>query len=563
MADNIVNTNHTSLMTEDTHSFDAIDDRGGQVHRPTSSSLNALGPVVPESYPADRPFGGHASNPTTPGERLPGAFPQTKEAEHVSSLSRDADYVKEAASSALETAKDYVYSAGEVVGGYLPKSVAAYLPTNGSPRQGDEASQHHESSARRNETFTESHSYTPSGPEVHEDSSKEKNTLESVGITGTRVIEDRRLVGDTPNPSKSTTQDNNEPIRPQDNSLTLPRFGTTGIDYSISNNRSGAASTVSKQYDGASTDASTRTLAGSRIDTWSHAGTATSSTKEADVRNRDGTMKTSSSAADSCQRNHTIQDKEHSDFSNKADRPEFEHHPEEPHLLTVPPVSKSAHKSAAPHVNSPPVTRGREHFAAVEKSTKPRSDSKPFSHQDSLGSTVATPGHDGHAEPSGKGKENVSDVATNANSYAPTSAETGALAGAVTGTDTSSMHPTVNNPPTTDDTGAWAAKVVQGLDTPAAERNVNAQQTVGHLTPTAQVNTGGTDGNTPIISKEIADEHRTDSSVLAKTKGGSATKTKFMDKLRGEIKVLSGKLEKSPEKVQEGRRMMGKPTLKN
>jgi hypothetical protein len=36
-----------------------------------------------------------------------------------------------------------------------------------------------------------------------------------------------------------------------------------------------------------------------------------------------------------------------------------------------------------------------------------------------------------------------------------------------------------------------------------------------------------------------------------------------MDKLRGEMKVLSGKLEHKQEKVEEGRRMMGKAGSKN
>ncbi|KAF9556209.1 hypothetical protein CPC08DRAFT_725899 [Agrocybe pediades] len=40
--------------------------------------------------------------------------------------------------------------------------------------------------------------------------------------------------------------------------------------------------------------------------------------------------------------------------------------------------------------------------------------------------------------------------------------------------------------------------------------------------------------------------------------GGGAKKPGFMQKLKGEMKVLTGKIEHKADKVQEGRRMMGK-----
>lgn len=126
MADNIVDTTSNNLTTNDTQPFDTTGDRGERVFKSTSSSLNALGPVVSEPYSPDKHLSEHASNPTTPGDLFPGAFPKVKYVQP-SSLNQDADYVKEAASNALETAKEYVYSASEVVGGYLPKSVAAYF----------------------------------------------------------------------------------------------------------------------------------------------------------------------------------------------------------------------------------------------------------------------------------------------------------------------------------------------------------------------------------------------------------------------------------------------------
>lgn len=123
MADNIVHTTDNNPALKDQQ---VTSPRSESSSKPASSTLNALGPVVSESYPSDKHFAEHASNPATPGDLFPGAFPKAKD-NQPSSFNQDADYVKEAASNALETAKDYVYSAGEVVGGYLPKSVAAYF----------------------------------------------------------------------------------------------------------------------------------------------------------------------------------------------------------------------------------------------------------------------------------------------------------------------------------------------------------------------------------------------------------------------------------------------------
>ncbi|KAL0952994.1 hypothetical protein HGRIS_007202 [Hohenbuehelia grisea] len=52
--------------------------------------------------------------------------------------------------------------------------------------------------------------------------------------------------------------------------------------------------------------------------------------------------------------------------------------------------------------------------------------------------------------------------------------------------------------------------------------------------------------------------HKRDESSSSMSTGGTPKKPGFMDKLKGEAKVISGKLGKNEEKVEEGRRMMGK-----
>ena len=78
-----------------------------------------------------------ASNVTTPGLHVPGAFPGPLPKSGV--VQQDIHYfVKDTAISALQTAKEYmptsvedvkrlIENTGETVGGYLPQSVTAYL----------------------------------------------------------------------------------------------------------------------------------------------------------------------------------------------------------------------------------------------------------------------------------------------------------------------------------------------------------------------------------------------------------------------------------------------------
>jgi hypothetical protein len=94
-----------------------------------SSTLDALDPISSQDQ--------FPSNPTTPGLQIPGAFPGPYPKAIV--VQQDIQYVKDTALYALQTAKSYapasvgdvkrlIENTGETVGGYLPQSVAAYLP---------------------------------------------------------------------------------------------------------------------------------------------------------------------------------------------------------------------------------------------------------------------------------------------------------------------------------------------------------------------------------------------------------------------------------------------------
>lgn len=97
-----------------------------------SSTLDALGPTNISTNVEDQ----IASNPTTPGLHVPGAFPGPYPKS--SAVQQDVQYVKDKAISALQSAKDYmstsvgdvkrlIENTGDTVGGYLPQSVTAYL----------------------------------------------------------------------------------------------------------------------------------------------------------------------------------------------------------------------------------------------------------------------------------------------------------------------------------------------------------------------------------------------------------------------------------------------------
>ena len=95
-----------------------------------SSTLDALG------HPISSISNVGASNPTTPGLQVPGAFPGPYPKSDA--VQQDIQYVKDTAIGALQSAKEYVSTSvedvkrlventGDTVGGYLPQSVTAYL----------------------------------------------------------------------------------------------------------------------------------------------------------------------------------------------------------------------------------------------------------------------------------------------------------------------------------------------------------------------------------------------------------------------------------------------------
>jgi hypothetical protein len=97
-----------------------------------SSTIDALG--RPQANSSISNVG--ASNPTTPGPHVPGAFPDPFPKSDV--VQQDIQYVKDTAKSALQSAKEYMptsvedlkrlmESTGDTVGGYLPQTVNAYL----------------------------------------------------------------------------------------------------------------------------------------------------------------------------------------------------------------------------------------------------------------------------------------------------------------------------------------------------------------------------------------------------------------------------------------------------
>lgn len=97
--------------------------------RKPAATLDGVGPV---SSVEDQT----ASNPTTPGLHVPGAFPGPYPKSGF--VQQDIQYVKDTAISALQTAKEYmpasaedvkrlIENTGDTVGGYLPQSINAYL----------------------------------------------------------------------------------------------------------------------------------------------------------------------------------------------------------------------------------------------------------------------------------------------------------------------------------------------------------------------------------------------------------------------------------------------------
>jgi len=82
-----------------------------------------------------------------------------------------------------------------------------------------------------------------------------------------------------------------------------------------------------------------------------------------------------------------------------------------------------------------------------------------------------------------------------------------------------------------------------------------------NVTPTS-TSTSSTSHKSIVPSEPAAGKPPSSSPSHSQASAGK-TKSGFMDKIKGEIKVLSGKLEHKQEKVDEGKRMMGKSASKN
>ncbi|KAF8815261.1 hypothetical protein BYT27DRAFT_7334025 [Phlegmacium glaucopus] len=106
--------------------------------REPSSEWSSSTPNAPEPQAVSSPKDQIASNPTTPGLHVPGAFPGNIP-KSGDDIQQDTEYVKHVAISAFQTAKGYaptgvedikrlIQNAGDTVGGYLAESVAAYFP---------------------------------------------------------------------------------------------------------------------------------------------------------------------------------------------------------------------------------------------------------------------------------------------------------------------------------------------------------------------------------------------------------------------------------------------------
>ncbi|KAF9462800.1 hypothetical protein BDZ94DRAFT_1260366 [Collybia nuda] len=112
---------------------------------------------------------------------------------------------------------------------------------------------------------------------------------------------------------------------------------------------------------------------------------------------------------------------------------------------------------------------------------------------------------------------------------------------------------------------------------PARPTDLNTQvdstkADVGHSPAEKHGKGGGTVVNAPFpLDETKAKAENAASSTVDPARGGGTSgsgsgngasphKSKFMDRIKGEVKVISGKLAHNEEKVEEGRRLMGKST---
>ena len=84
--------------------------------------------------------------------------------------------------------------------------------------------------------------------------------------------------------------------------------------------------------------------------------------------------------------------------------------------------------------------------------------------------------------------------------------------------------------------------------------------TTRHPAPSIELATTSDAGRERVgsTSSTTSGSSRDGSKIRSNVPGGSPHRSKFMDKIKGEVKVISGKLAHNEEKVEEGRRLMGK-----
>ncbi|PPQ71142.1 hypothetical protein CVT26_010836 [Gymnopilus dilepis] len=628
---------HTVLTTPNTEALNrplvSPGDKGEPAHEWASSTLQALSPAASKAHLADsdepQAQTSHAdptttttstaftnadapSTATTPGVSIPGAFPREEELLETSSktgsssIGEEAQYVKDVAASALETAKEYVLSTTEQVGSrvgeLLHENVAPYLPPSLHPP--------HDTNANANAKSTTS-------PSIDTAPNPDDVTLEGVPTPPSPEVPSQQ--------SKSETMREGMGSGNPGSPLSAPSSSHTGKD--------GAAS-----VGGASADASIRSLAGSKAvgGDRKSVDTNTNTVNESDSYSftaAPSVVDHPELKAENVSQSPPSSSSNPGTSADEQDRPDLPHHTNE--TRHIPPVSDSNSRSGSgapmPNVNARDYPVGTVDARHVG-----------FTHKDkdnSLGvgssiSNVATPGH-GDAD---------RDAAKGAAPFMPpgvphpsNSKEQDLLRGTGT-TSTSHSDDTDRNkgkttpaPTPHDDAlsragthpvtassgisaadlglaqagvapamagGAGMASAAAAVSSPSAsegsrppvppkdyEGQNNEEFARGE---SAKATVTGTGAGTGTAKPTTDVEHKTDvpsqpaagrapqsqSQSQSSSKSGSGsgngagnggnatatgkTKSGFMDKLKGEMKVLTGKLEHKQEKVEEGRKMMGK-----
>jgi hypothetical protein len=463
-----------------------------------STTLSALDPTT-EAHPPSM----EKTVPTTPGVDMPGGFPGPPQG----ALSQpDVQYAKEVAFNALETAKGYAttaaqsattaaQSAGDTVAPYLPAAVASYLPGNAT-QAGANGHGHKENKALPSQETSQN--YHPSSPggvgtlpgppgEIGVAMLPDERTG---GKSVDEAVKDSVAASEVTKTSPITTTTNNNPIPSTTTAPTTdPLSKHTGyIPGTLQNDTSLAKLPEERRQHGLpSHDDNSNTQLGKSGGVGALPGSANESGVALlpDQRKVDKGMSTAPSA-----------DGADTDASIRS--------------LAG---SRQDPAGAAPvgqvHLNQGPRSQPREHSLAKDEGkafggnilTKDQVDTGvpgpagttigATSAKNTNTSTIATPGHDGYPS-----------------------------------TTTGPVPPAKKSSHDTD-------KLTPKVPAKESSQDADKPRAVG-------AGSGGLAGA-----------------------GGPASssppkKSGFMDKVKGEMKVISGKMSKDDAKIEEGRRMMGK-----